>query len=179
MSKENQQLKNKEKSVFKRTGRRNSMLIGVATALVLLFVVYMNDKSDVPTYAEYGIHMALDITMLQSDAPESSLAEQAFNDKDYATAAQYLKILKDTNPDNKIIQLYYGITLLEIDKIATATTVFSAISSGDTPLNYTAQWYTALGYLKAGKIDWCISVLQEIPSGAAEFNKAQALLARL
>jgi len=173
MTKENKQSKNN------RTGRRNSMLIGVATALVLLFAVYMNAKSDVPTYAEYGIHTALDITMLQSEAVESSLAEQAFNDKDYATAAQYLKFLMASNPDNKIIQLYYGISLLEIDKIATATTVFSAISSGNAPHNYTAQWYTALGYLKAGKIDWCISVLQEIPSGVAEFNKAQALLARL
>jgi len=173
MTKENKQSKNE------RTGRRNSMLLGVATALVLLFAVYMNAKKDAPIYAEYGIHTALDITMLQSDAPESSLAEQAFNDKDYATASQYLKILMDSNPDNKIIQLYYGITLLEIDKIATATTVFSAISSGEDPLNYTAQWYTALGYLKAEKIDWCISVLQEIPSDAVEYNKAQALLARL
>ncbi|PCI06399.1 MAG: hypothetical protein COB81_00580 [Flavobacteriaceae bacterium] len=178
MSEENHLAKNKEQSMFTGKGSRKAMFMGFLVGLFLLCIMVFFNQRNAPTYSEYAIHTPMELGQFVGDSELSNLGVHAFNSQDYDAAAHHLKKLAALSRENKIPQLYYGISLLEIDKIATATTVFSAISSGETPLNYTAQWYTALGYLKAGKLEWCIAVLEEIPSEATEFMKAQELLKR-
>jgi len=153
--------------------------MAVAASLLLLFTVYVFSDSAKPTYTEYAMHEPLEMTVRGTTDTHTKAAETAFNKQDYSTAVAALGTLLSKDPGNVEWQLYYGIALLETDKIATASTVFDAIINGDSVYKYTAQWYTALGYLKTDKIEWCKSALKLIPKEAAEYEKAQDLLERL
>ncbi|MBL4746642.1 MAG: hypothetical protein JKY08_09785 [Flavobacteriaceae bacterium] len=153
--------------------------IGVAASLLVLFSVYVFKDAQVPRYIEYAMHQPLEIGDRGTDNSLSEAAVKAFNEKDYARAVKELRMLTASNPQHVEWQLYYGISLIETDKIATAVTILGSVASGSSGYKYTAQWYTALGYLKAGKIDWCKGVLEEMPVEAAIYEKAQELLDRL
>lgn len=164
------------KTVFKL---KKYAWIAVAASILVLFSVFIFKDAEPPKYTEYAMHEPLEIGVRGTTNPIGDAAEKAFNTKDYARAEMELRKLLASNPQNVEWQLYYGISLIEIDKIATAVTVLGPISSGDSVYKYTAKWYTALGYLKSGKLEWCKGVLEEIPVEAEEFEKAQVLLGRL
>ncbi len=170
-----------EKTVKK--GRTTSLYsfvwIGVAASLLVLFSVYIFNDVDPPSYVEYAMHQPLEIGTRGTDDSISVAAENAFNSGDYKIALPKLRQLLGASPKNVEWQLYYGIALIETDKIATALTVLEPITNGPSVYKYTAQWYTALGYLKSGKLEWCKSALEKISPEAGEYKKAQELLGRL
>ncbi|PCH76692.1 MAG: hypothetical protein COB98_05480 [Flavobacteriaceae bacterium] len=163
-------------SVFKL---KSYVWMAVAASVLLLFSVYIYKATDTPSYTEYALHQPLETGTRGTLDSNAKAAEKAFNSKDYTTAVKELSVLLAKDRGNVEWQLYYGISLIEIDKIATAVTILGPISSGNSVYKYTAQWYTALGYLKSGKLEWCKGVLEEMPLEAAEFEKAQELLRKL
>ncbi|PCI34085.1 MAG: hypothetical protein COB60_06685 [Flavobacteriaceae bacterium] len=172
----NQEKPSENSSVF---SIKRYVWMGVAASVLLLFSVYIFNDVDPPSYAEYAMHQPLEVGVRGTTNTSSNAAEEAFNSKDYQTAVHELRLLLGTSPENVEWQLYYGISLIETDRIATALTILEPITSGASVYKHTAQWYTALGYLKSEKLEWCKSALEKIPSEASEFEKAQELLDRL
>ena len=74
------------------------------------------------------------------------------------------------------VELYYGISLLEINKTMEADKVFTNLKNGTSVYNYDAIWYLALSSLKQEKYEDCALYLKQIPEDSEKFSKAQKLL---
>jgi tetratricopeptide (TPR) repeat protein len=106
-------------------------------------------------------------------------AVDAFNKKDYARAASVLQQVKQQDTANSFVNFYYGVSLLQTNRIAEARETFNQLYAGQSAFKFDAAFYQALGYLKEDNKEQCRAWLQKIPSDAPNYNKAQELLNKL
>ncbi len=105
-------------------------------------------------------------------------AEVAFNSKNYKEAIPLFEsILKENKTPE--IQYFYGISLLETDRVQDAETVFNELKSGNSIYKNKAIWNLALSKLKQKDYDSCKAILKTIPDDFEDYDQVQELLNEL
>lgn len=156
--------------------RLRPLMVAASIALLIGFFLFNNGN---PTYSDFSKHNNLEI-VVRGDSNDTKLkAEKSFNSKDFSGALKQLTILYNEYPNDVEIQLYKGISLLELNNYSEAETLFETISNGNSVFAPKATWYKALNYLKQEKFENCKRVLQTIPESADEYELAEKLLGEL
>ncbi|WP_457610082.1 tetratricopeptide repeat protein [Lutibacter sp.] len=152
------------------------LMVAASIALLIGFFIF---KDGNPVYNDFSNHTPLELVVRSENNTATMKAEEAFNSKNYKEAFKQLSILANKNPNDTEIQLYKGISLLELNEYAKAEAIFNKISSGNSSFSNTAKWYKALVFLKQGKLEKCKKVLKTIPESAEEYKQAKKLLRKL
>jgi thioredoxin-like negative regulator of GroEL len=103
----------------------------------------------------------------------------AFNEKDYTSAAKILAQVRQKDTTNSFVSFYYGVSLLQTNRIAEARTIFNQLYAGQSAFKFEAAFYQALTFLKEDNKALCKEWLQKIPADALNYSKAQELLKKL
>lgn len=147
-------------------------------AIAAVFVVFIGIwflNSGNPSYADYNQHENANFVERGSVIKDLKQAQEAFNNKKYEQAIPlFQKVL--TEYKRPEIELYYGISLLEVNKTSEAATVFNELKNGKSVYKEDAIWYLALVYLKQEKYEECKSYLKKITKDSEKYSKAQRLL---
>jgi hypothetical protein len=152
----------------------------VAVAAVLIAVVFVWQFLQPDLFEKYS-----EITMVapaERGEQETDMLESAaalFNKKDYISAAEALAHIKQHDTANSFVDFYYGVSLLQTNRLPQAREIFNQLYAGQSAFKFDAAFYQALGYLKEDNKALCKEWLQKIPADAANFNKAQELVKKL
>ncbi|THU33578.1 hypothetical protein FAM09_25885 [Niastella caeni] len=106
-------------------------------------------------------------------------AVEAFNKKEYAAAASLLQQVQQQDTANSFVYFYYGVALLQTNRMVEARTVFDKLYAGQSAFKFEAAFYQALGYLKEENKALCREWLAKIPADAPNYSKAQELFLEL
>jgi predicted Zn-dependent protease len=148
----------------------------VAATIVVVIGMWMMMQND-PSYSDFNQHETA-IFVERSDSNENlRLAQEAFNRKDYPKAVEAFDKIQDVRKPE--LQFFYAISLIETNNYAKAELFLDQLRSGNSVYKDRATWYLALSYLKQDKREDCKLMLNEIPSGAEDYDKAQQLLKEL
>lgn len=121
------------------------------------------------TAAERGDHTD---TLLQK-------AATAFNSQQYGLAQKDLETAWKREPDNALVQFYYGVTLVQTGDHHTGQPLLEHVYAGNSVFKYDAAYFLALSYLKINNREACQEWLQKIPAGTARYDQAQSLMSLL
>ncbi|OQP57907.1 tetratricopeptide repeat protein [Niastella populi] len=152
----------------------------VAVAAVLIAVVFIWQPWKPGLFREYA-----DTTMVapaergEGEADLLQKAVTAFNNKEFAEAANLLQQVRQQDTTSSYVNFYLGISLLQTGRIAEARNIFNNLYEGQSAFKFDAAWYQALGYLKEDNKAMSKEWLQKIPADASGYNKAQELLRKL
>lgn len=152
----------------------------VAVAAVLIAVVFVWQFMQPDLFEKYAA-TTMDVAIERGAQTEDLLlsAEAAFHKKDYSAAAQLLAQVRKSDTTNSAVNFYYGVSLLQTDRITEARTMFIQLYAGQSAYKFEAAFYQALTFLKEDNKDQCKEWLQKIPADALNYNKAQELLKKL
>lgn len=152
--------------------------VAVAAVLIAVIIIWQPWKP--------GLFKEFSETSMAAPAERGSSADgllqqavDAFNKKDYASAASLLQQVKQQDTANSFVDFYYGVSLLQTNRLPEARNVFNQLYAGQSAFKFEAAFYQALGYLKENNKGVCREWLQKIPSDAPNYNKAQELLDKL
>jgi len=150
-----------------------------AVAAVLIVVVFVWQFMKPGLFEKYS-----EINMVLAERGEQAEglllnAETAFNKKDYTSAAQSLAQVRLKDTANSFVNFYYGVSLLQTNRIAQAREIFNQLYAGQSAFKFEAAFYQALMFLKEDDRLKCKEWLQKIPTDALNYNKAQELLHKL
>jgi tetratricopeptide (TPR) repeat protein len=175
-----------KKEYFKSGARiipiRKFRWIMAAAAVVISFIVltiWQPWRQD-DLYRQYAsIEMP---GMAERGIPVDSLLKKArdnFNHKNFVAAIPIFDEVLKTDPQNSLVQFYYAISLLEIEKIEKARSQFTQIYNGTSLFRFDAAFYLALSYIKSGDKTNAVEWLKKIPAGTGYYDKATGLLKKL
>ena len=119
-----------------------------------------------------------------SDAPNTSpaltQAIEAYEQKDFATAAQAFAALHRESPNVTSLVFYQAIAELSQQKPQTAIPLLKNILAQAPPLFVEqSQWYLALAYLQMEDQVAAKKELEKITTGAFKYKEAQEILGKL
>ena len=151
----------------------------VAVAAVLIAVVFVWQFMQPDLFKKYST-----ITMAAAERGEQEdellmNGVTAFNNKDYTSAANILARVRQKDTTNSFVSFYYGVSLLQTNRIPEARTIFNQLYTGQSAFKFEAAFYQALTFLMEDDKDLCKEWLQKIPADALNYNKAQELLKKL
>ncbi|WP_303318715.1 hypothetical protein Q4Q34_09365 [Flavivirga abyssicola] len=149
-----------------------------ASIALLIGIVTFNNFSN-PTFNDYNNYKTISLTVRGAEEVLLKEAENAFNNKDFAKAEAVFEQLLVKNDSNNELQLYRGISLLELDKFDEADSMFGKLSKTPSVYKNKAIWYLALSKLKQKNYDACLDVLKTIPEDADEYKQVQKLIKKL
>lgn len=151
-----------------------SKWFAIAAMLVVFIGVWYLNQGANPSYKDYNIHNDAQFVERSEGNPDLKVAQDYFNTKDYQKASEtFAKVDNLTNPE---IQLYYAISLIEIDNFSKAIILLENVSQGNSVYKEDALWYLALSSLKQKKYDACKKYLKQITQDSEKYKKAQSLL---
>jgi len=152
----------------------------VAVAAVLIAVVFVWQFMQPDLFEKYSA-TTMDVTIERGEQAEDLLlnAQKAFDNKDYSSAARSLAQIRQTDTANSLVNFYYGVSLLQTNRIPEARTIFTQLYAGQSAFKFEAAFYQALTFLKEDNKALCKEWLQKIPADALNYNKAQELLKKL
>jgi tetratricopeptide (TPR) repeat protein len=152
--------------------------VAVAAILIAVIIIWQPWKP--------GLYKEFSETSMAAPAERGSTANDllqqavdAFNKKDYASAASLLQQVKQQDTANSFVNFYYGVALLQTDRLPEARLIFNQLYAGQSAFKFEAAFYQALGYLKEDNKEPCREWLQKIPADAPNYTKAQELLNKL
>ena len=145
-----------------------------ATVVIFIGVLFFNQSAS-PTFSDYNTHNEAQFVERSEQNASLKAAQNAFNTKKYDEAVVLFEnaLLESNSPE---IELYYGISLLEIDKTKEADKIFTNLKNGNSVYKEEAIWYLALSSLKQKKVVACKKYLQQITKDAEKYSVAQKLL---
>ncbi|WP_300569822.1 tetratricopeptide repeat protein [Flavobacterium sp.] len=149
----------------------------VAASLVLFMGTWFFMQNGNPEYGDYSQHESAYFTERGAEDVNLKQAQDFFNKKDYKSAV--LAFEKTQDLKNPELQYFYAIALIETDDFSKAEVFLNAVKEGTSVYKDKATWYLALSNLKQNKISECKSLLEQVPSDAEDFDKAQKLLKEL
>lgn len=152
----------------------------VAVAAILIAVIIIWQPWQPGLFKEFS-ETSMAASAERGNATDDLLqqAADAFNKKDYTRAASVLQQIKLQDTANSFVNFYYGVALLQTDRLQEAKGIFNQLYAGQSAFKFEAAFYQALGYLKEGNKELCRAWLQKIPSDAPNYDKAQKLLNKL
>lgn len=141
----------------------------VAASIALLvaagFYFYMNSSNDTNLYEEFFSPYPVEDQMRGAHDAQRDAALKLYADAAYEEAAKELQPLLKNGGNDVQLQLYYGTSLLQLNKVEEAVVLFENIPSASARYE-TAQWYLAMAYLK--KEDFPAS--QQVLNGLVAFD---------
>lgn len=159
---------------------RNMRWLAAAASLALLAAALWFFTADrAPSYRQYAAHEQPSFTVRGASDQAAADAEKAFAAADYAAALGALERLAAERPGDVSVTLYRGICLIELDRMSEARGLLEPLAAGNSALRSEAQWYIALGYLKASDREACRAALARIQPGEARHEQARKLLKKL
>lgn len=150
----------------------------VAASVALLFGMFFFMQNSNPNFEDFNHYENAYFTERGVVDVKLKQAQEAFNSKDYiAAVSSFEVVLKEK--DTPEIQYFYGISLLETNKIDKAEAVFFKLKSGTSIYKNKATWSLALLKLKQKDYKSCKEILLTIPSDYEEIDAVQKLLKEL
>jgi tetratricopeptide (TPR) repeat protein len=151
---------------------------GVAASVaVLIGLFFLNQNSD-PTFEEYNHPETAFFTERGATNDTLKLAQDAFNAKRYKGAIPLFETILKTN-NSAEIQYFYGMSLLEVNRLVEADAIFTTLKSGNSIYKDKATWRLALSQLKRKKEEECKKLLLTIPHDFEDYDQVESLLKKL
>jgi hypothetical protein len=150
----------------------------VAASVAILFGVFFFNYNSNPEYGDFNQHENAFFTERGDVNADLTQAEEAFNSKKYNEANPFFEAVLKVN-NSPEVQYFYGVSLLEDNKIAKAETVFIALKSGNSVYKTKAVWSLALAKLKQKNYASCRAILKTIPADYEDYENVQKLLKEL
>jgi tetratricopeptide (TPR) repeat protein len=148
--------------------------IAAASVAVLFGLLFLNQNSN-PTFEDYNQPDTAFFTERGEANDNLKLAQDAFNTKQYKTAIPLFESILKTNRSAEI-QYFYGVALLEDNRLPEAELVFNELKSGNSIYKYKAIWSLALSKLKQKDYKACKELLLTIPEDFEGNDEVDALL---
>lgn len=150
----------------------------IAAVFALLFgLIYFNQKT-VPNYQDFNQHEDAYFTERGDIIKSLKLAQEAFNAKNYGKAIPLFELVIKDYPRPEI-EYFYGVSLLEDNRIADAETIFNKLKTGTSIYKTKAVWSLALSKLKQKDYKSCKEILLTIPKDYEDYEQVQKLLKTL
>jgi hypothetical protein len=151
---------------------------GVAASVaVLVGIFFLNQNSD-PVFEDYNQPETAFFTERGEAAANLKLAQDAFNAKQYKTAIPLFEAILKTDKSAEI-QYFYGVSLLEANRLSEAEAVFNTLKAGNSIYKNKAVWSLALSKLKQKDYKSCKELLLTIPEDYEGNDQVDALLEEL
>ncbi|HEX9151163.1 MAG TPA: tetratricopeptide repeat protein [Flavobacterium sp.] len=148
----------------------------VAASVVVLAGLFLFNPS--PNFEDFNQHENAYFTERGPFDRNLKEAEDAFNAKNYKIAIPFFEtVLREKKTAE--IQYFYGVSLLEANRIQEAEAVFNELKSGTSIYKNKAIWGLALSELKQKDYKSCKKILLTIPSDYEDYDKVQELLKKL
>ncbi len=108
-----------------------------------------------------------------SASPTLLAAMSDYNQQAYEQAIAQFQLAEPTDPQNLAIPFYLGVSYLAMNKPKPAAQHFELVrEQQDIIFGPHAEWYLALAYLKAGKYEKVIPLLEEINRSDSHYQDA-------
>lgn len=153
-------------------------LTGVAAVLIIGLLVWAPWRSNL--YETY--HTDTQMLVTERGAEKTTDLDKAaafFNDKKYVEAQNLLTKLAQQQPENAMINYYYGLSLIATNTLGEGRTILTKIYGNESVFKYDAAYAIAMSYLKEDQKADCKIWLQKIPQGTTHYQKAIELLGKL
>jgi tetratricopeptide (TPR) repeat protein len=150
----------------------------VAASVAVLFGVFFFNYNGNPEYGDFSQHENAFFTERSEVNADLTQAEEAFNAKKYNEAIPFFEAVLKVN-NSPEVHYYYGVSLLEDNKIAKSEAVFNILKSGNSVYKTKAVWNLALAKLKQEDYKSCKTILETIPADYEDFENVQKLLKEL
>jgi hypothetical protein len=147
----------------------------VAASVAVLFGLFFLNQNSNPTFEDYNQPETAFFTERGEADANLKLAQDAFNGKQYKTVIPLFETILKTNKSAEI-QYFYGIALLEENRVVDAETVFNALKTGNSIYKNKAIWSLALSKLKQKDYKTCKELLLTIPEDYEGNDQVDALL---
>jgi hypothetical protein len=148
----------------------------VAASVIVLFGLFLFNPN--PNFEDFNQQENAYFTERGTIDANLKQAETTFNAKNYAAAIPFFEaVLKEKKTPE--IQYFYGISLLETNKIQEAEAVFKELKAGTSIYKNKAIWSLALSKLKQKDYKSCKEILLTIPSDYEGYDQVQELLKKL
>ncbi|MBT1686157.1 hypothetical protein [Dawidia soli] len=168
--------------LVEKTGRTVKMtwhLWAAAASIALICAFYFYTSSSTPEYSTYAQYEPLALAERGSEDASILKAQQAFNSQRYEEAVAAIDTLLIHDRQNDALRLYKGISLLELDRVEEANSLFTEVSRSSSIYKHKALWMLALSALKQKDYKTCQDFLKKIPADSPEYKQAQDLLDKL
>jgi len=175
-------LKGISKSHFKKAKPKVFALkpwqYAVAASVAVLFgFFFLNQNSD-PAFEDYNQPETAFFTERGTADANLKLAQDAYNSKDYKRAIPIFETILKSDKSAEI-QYFYGVSLLEDNKVVDAETVFNDLKADNSISKDKAIWNLALCKLKQKNYKECKELLLTIPEDYEGNDQVDALLEEL
>ncbi|MFV5697261.1 tetratricopeptide repeat protein [Flavobacterium sp. ZT3R17] len=148
----------------------------VAASVAVLFGLFLFNPN--PNFEDFNQQENAYFVERGSVDANLKQAETTFNAKNYKAAIPFFEaVLKEKKTPE--IQYFYGISLLETNKIKEAEAVFKELKAGTSIYKNKAIWSLALSKLKQKDYKSCKEILLTIPSDYEDYDQVQELLKKL
>jgi len=167
---------------WRYVGIAAAISIILVIAIVIMSPILFKKKSTEQLYITYYEPYEDLISGRSNEADNANvvLALVYYNQKEYS---KVIKQLNTINIRNKpLLQLYAGISYLNINDFKKAHSTFESIITGNNLFQVEALWYNALTYLKEGNTKKSKLILKKIiatPNKSSYAQKAKRLLEEL
>lgn len=147
----------------------------VAASVAVLFGLFFLNQNSNPTFEDYNQPETAFFTERGEANSNLKLAQDAFNAKRYKEAIPFFETILKVDKSAEI-QYFYGVALLEENKLPEAETVFAALKTGNSIYKNKAIWSLALTKLKQKDYKACKEFLLMIPEDYEGNDQVDALL---
>lgn len=180
-----QQHANEEKAT---TNRKSyfyyiSSAVAIAAICTLFYFSFMQSISADDAFEQYHDWASLPSFQTKSDTNNHlAKASVLFQEEKYQEALTiFTTYAKESDTYNPQIQLYIGISYLELENYHEALQTFDQLLQSNTVDHHKAYWYTALTYLKQNDAESAKKVLKVLVENPTNYNyeKAKELLKKL
>ena len=158
--------------------RFNPKYFAIAASLVLFFGLYYFMQNQTPSYSDYNQHENAAFTERGDVIKNLKAAQVAFNANKFEEAIPFFESVLKEYPRPEI-EYFYGVCLLECNRINKAESVFEKIKNGESVYKNKAIWSLALSKLKQKDYASCKEILLTIPSDYEDYAKVKKLLNEL
>jgi cytochrome c-type biogenesis protein CcmH/NrfG len=162
-----------------RTVKVNWYVWAVAASIALICAFFFYTSYSTPEYSDYAHYEPLALVERGNEDASILKAQQAFNTQQYAEAVEAINALLKQYDKNDALKIYKGISLLELDRVAEANSLFTEVSNSSSIYKDKALWMLALSALKQKDYKTSEDFLKKIPAGSSEYKQAQDLLDKL
>ncbi|MBW4359315.1 tetratricopeptide repeat protein [Flavobacterium taihuense] len=147
----------------------------VAASVAVLFGLFFLNQNSNPTFEDYNQPEMVFFTERGDADANLKLAQDAFNAKRYKEAISLFETILEADKSAEI-QYFYGVALLEENKLPEAEVVFTSLEKGNSIYKNKAIWSLALSKLKQKDYKACKELLLMIPEDYEGNDQVDALL---
>jgi tetratricopeptide (TPR) repeat protein len=160
-----------------------SSAIAIAAIMTLFYFTFMQSLTANDAFEQYHDWSTLPSFQTKSDTNNPlAKAKTLFQEEKYQEALTiFQKYEQENTTYDAKIQLYIGVSYLELENYHEALQTFDKLRNSDAIDNHKAYWFTALIYLKQNNAETAKKILQNLVEKPSNYNyeKAKELLKKL